>query len=87
MIIKSKEAASIKYTITLKDRALLDIMNRDRDTFGEERELWEIIEKIDGVQNIDYDGHLGNYIYIEVDTEHDIKTTWKLIYDSINSYV
>jgi len=61
-------------------------MAKDRNV-EKGQELWETVGKVDGVENIDYDGHFGNYIYIEVDTEHDTKDTWKLIYDLINGYV
>jgi len=86
LIVRSKESTSTKYAISLEGRALLDIMAKDREV-EKGQELWEIIGKVDGVLDTDYDGHFGNYIYIEVDTEHDTKTTWKSIYDLINSYV
>jgi len=80
-----KEAVSIKYAISLKDRVLLDIMHKDIDV-EEGQGLWETIGEVDGVQDVDYDGHFGNYIYVEIDKEHDTKGTWKLIYDLINQY-
>ena len=86
MITKSKEVTSIKYVIGLKDKALLDIIYRDNDAEEADQQLWETIGLIDGVQDVDYDGHFGNYIYIEVDKEHDTEATWKSIYDLINSY-
>ena len=81
-----KEAMSIKYAVSLKDRVLLDIMHKDIDVENMDQELWAIIEKVDGVQDVDYDWDFGNYIYVEIDIEYDTEDTWKLIYDLINQY-
>jgi len=81
-----REATATKYTIALEDNVLLEIMDKDRD-IGVGKELWETIGKIDGVQDVDYDGHFGNNIYVTVDTRHDTEGTWKLIYGLINQYI
>ena len=84
--LKEIAVASTKYVIALKDKALLDIMDRDMNIeIGQS--LWETIGKIDGIIDVDYDGHFGNYIYVEVDIEHDTKDTWKLICGLINEYI
>jgi len=82
-----KEVVSIKYAVSLKDRVILDIMHKDIDFENMDQELWSIIEKVDGVQDVDYDGVYGNYIYIIIDIEYDTEDTWKLIYDLINQHI
>ena len=85
-ILREIAVTSTKYAIALKDKALIDIMDRDR-IIEPGQELWETIGKIDGVREVDYDGHFGNNIYIEVAIAHDTKDTWKLICGLINEYV
>ena len=87
--IHTREVVSTKYAIDLKkDKTVLDIIDiiRKDGRAGFKQELWEIIGKVDGVIDVDYDGHFGNYIYVEIDTERDTKDTWKLIYKLINQY-
>jgi len=85
--LKEVAIVSTKYAIALKgETLLLDIMIKDRN-IETGQALWETIGRIDGIIDIDYDGHFGNNIYIEIDIEHDTKDTWKLICGLINKYV
>ena len=86
MIIKSNEIVSIKYAIGLEDKTVLDIAIKDMNVKAGET-LWEILGKIDGVRDVDYDGHFGNYIYIEIDEDNNTPATWELIYNLINNYL
>lgn len=86
MITKSKRVTSIKYVVVLKDKALGDIIHRDNEAEEVDQELWGTIGLLDGVIDVDYDGHFGNYIFVEIAIRHDTEATWKLIYDLINSY-
>ena len=45
--------------------------------------LYLSLEKIDGVNSIEYNGHFGLYIYLTVEEEHDTKETHKKISDLI----
>ena len=85
--LKEIIVVSTKYVIILKDRALGDIMRKDSEAEEVDQELWGAIGLLDGVIDVDYDGHFGNNIYIEIDIEHDTKDTWKLICGLINKYV
>lgn len=84
--ICTKKVISTKYAIALEDGALGNIIHKDSLAEEIDQELWGAIGLLDGVQDVDYDGHFGNCIWIEIATEYDTEATWKLIYDLINQY-
>jgi len=86
MVIKSKELASSKYVIALKKGTLLKILDKENQV-EDYNELWVILENINGVSGVEYNGHFGNYIYLEIKKEHDSSNTWRSIYDVINNYI
>ena len=86
MLAKPRKVVSTKYTIGLEDKIVLDILAKDMNMEAGET-LRELLGKIVGVLDVDYNGHFGNYIYIEVDVDHDISATWNLIYTLIVNYL
>lgn len=87
MIAKSKEVIATSYAVALRDGTVLDIDARGDISVELYQTLYTVIGKIKGVRDTDYDGHFGNYMYIEIDIKYDTEDTWKLIYDSINNYI
>lgn len=83
-MIISRKVVSTNYTIILEEGAMLNILTTD----GTKpiATLWYLLGEIDGVLDVDYDGHFGNNIYLEVSVDHDTKETWKSICETINNY-
>ena len=57
--------------------------------WGDERceALDKELGEIDGVDNIEHNGHLGNYIYFRLDTEYDTPKTQKKILAVIEKHL
>ena len=45
--------------------------------------LFELLAEIDGVNDVEYDGHFGASIWLTLDKEHDTGKTWNQISDII----
>lgn len=77
-----KEITARQYTIKIDLKAIMD-----SDAFYEnENQMDEMLyfklDKLEGVSNVDYNGHFGNYIWLTVDAQYDNDELWKKI-DSI----
>lgn len=59
-----KEITSVKYCIDVGMETFKKIL--DRDDEGEDF-LYEWLEGVDGVLYVDYDGHFGHYVFVEVE--------------------
>ena len=49
--------------------------------------LYEILNKIPGVSNTDYDAGKGAYIFVTIEAKFDTAETRKLIQDTINNFI
>ncbi len=49
--------------------------------------LYEIIDDIDGVDNVDYSGHFGPSIYYRVDSDYDNEELHAKIRQTIREYI
>lgn len=83
-MIISHRIASTNYVLEVSVQNLLDIMRKDMDT---EKPLYRQLIDIDGVSDIDYDGHFGPHIYLTVSQEHYNTDTWSIIYKTIGNYL
>jgi len=61
----------------------------DSDFYKENKNQWDEIlskklDKIKGLNNVDYNGHFGPYIWLTIETECDTSETWSEIEKFIN---
>ena len=66
---------AIKFDIEVTKEELSKILDLDNEV---DVPLYQELEKIEGVSEIDYDGHFGPYIFLTVDLEHLDGSTKKI---------
>ena len=60
----------------------------DRDIHESDcKQLYEQLLEIEGVYDVDYNGHFGTHIYLSIHKEHDHDDTWKVINRMVRDYV
>lgn len=62
------------YAIPLSDDDMIALINYEdihSDAPGSYNPLYRILQKLDGVTNLDYDGFLGSHIYLTIESDHD----------------
>ena len=80
-----RERVSSQYVITVNLGLIMD-----SDRHCENENLWEEvlstkIDKLPGVSGTEYNGHFGNFVWVTLETENDIKETWEEIKLLINA--
>jgi len=63
------------------------IMYTDADKISEHYTLYNKLEVIQGIWGVDYNAHMGEYIYLSIDDEYDTGVTWDNIKDMIIEYI
>jgi hypothetical protein len=81
-MITSKAITAISYMISVED--LSAIMDKDDE---HSPPLYLLLSSIEGVFDIEYDGHFGPHIYLSIEHEHDNQDIWKTIHKTIESYL
>ena len=81
-----KERVSTIYCISVD---LLSIIEKDR--MHRDNRAWDSLldnklDGIKGVHDIKYNGHFGNYLYLNIENGHDTKETWSEIERIICEY-
>ena len=74
-------ARHFKIPITMEEMDNIDHCER---RYGVDR-VDEMLEKLDGVFEVDFNGHFGSYIYLSIEKEFDNDKTLQLISDIINN--
>jgi hypothetical protein len=59
----------------------------DKENLGMDGNLFSKLHKLDGVYNIEYNGHFGANIWVTIDKEHDNGKTWNTIEEIINGFI
>ena len=72
-----REVTQRAYSIEVGIEGLLALLERDKNY--SKPSVCEMLEKIDGVWKVEYDGHFGPYVYLSVDVEDDTEETWAQI--------
>jgi hypothetical protein len=80
-----KEKLESRYAIYCPKDHLLRIL--ELETGYQNETLDEILRQIDGVKDIEYNGHFGPYIYLTVETDVDNDKTWKQIKTEIRNFI
>lgn len=75
---------STNYKIPVPDVtriSMYDTVINDSDS------LFKVLERIQGVYDVDYDGHYGDYIYLSLDKEKNSVHTKQKITNKINKFI
>lgn len=83
-MITARKVMSANYMLDISAKELLVIMAKDRET---KYPLYILLGSIDGISKVNYVGHFGPHIYLTLDTEHESKDVWKVIYEIIENYL
>ena len=82
-----KRLTALTYVVALTEEQFAHIIKKDlKIAFEEELELDVLLSGINGITDVDYNGHYGAVIIISLDAEFDTETTWQRIKDTINGY-
>lgn len=84
-----REATQTQYTIPIDLKQVMDIDNKHENApdWNWDNYLNNHLDKIEGVFDTDYNGHFGNYIFINVLAEFDTPKTWEDIESTIDNYL
>lgn len=63
------------------------LMGDERDSFGNRKPLYEKLGELDGVADVDYDGHFGPYVFLTIEKEHDTAETKRKIREIIKKHL
>lgn len=74
-----RECVAKQYTIEVDLRAIMDWDSQKENDNQWDDILHMQLDKIEGVENVDYNGHFGNYIWLTIEHPHDNKVTWDKI--------
>jgi len=80
----ARRVMSTNYALDIPAEKLSAIMDKDCEA---EDSLYMLLIKIDGVSDVDYNGHFGPHIYITLDIEYENEDVWKTIYKMIENYL
>ena len=83
-ITRVRTATSYQYQIS-KER-FTAIVDRDNEVETYAEMLCAQLEALDGVSDVEYNGHFGANIYLTVDADHDGSKTATAIFDLIWNY-
>lgn len=93
MAYQNAKKTSTNYCIELtKTNDILDILaihtkDSKYDHEPDKKSLRGRLDDIEGVDDVNYDGHFGNYIYLTLDANFDEYDTWKKIQDCVNNFL
>lgn len=83
-----KEVTSTSYCVELSIEEMLTLLGSDQVAWEEDEEnLVEKLEEIDGVSEVEYNGHFGPAVYLTVDNGNDTSDTWVEIYSCIRHFI
>ena len=76
-----KEVTQRNYSISISEERFTEISEaesyKNPDYFESDyTTIGEQLDKLDGVWNVEYNGHFGSAIYLTLDVEHDNDETW-----------
>lgn len=74
------------YKIKLSEESFTRIIHKDHTTIPNTDNLHLLLNRIEGISDVDYSGHYGPVIILTLEAEHDTDLTWDNIKDTINMY-
>jgi hypothetical protein len=78
------EKTRISYQLDLTKELDVTVVERIDDVINVA--LVSVLEKIDGVSSVEYNGHFGNYIFLNLDIDENNAKTKKIITKSIEEH-
>ena len=78
-----RDKLSTNYCIYLSKEEMLAILDHDKQQDGES--LFDMLEAMAGVSEIEYTGLLGPRVFLTIDLEDDNRRTWRKIGDVLRS--
>ena len=84
-----KSVVSTTYCIELSIEEMLKVLNNDTSAEDDEDEelLVEELASIDGVFDVDYNGHFGPVVYLALEDQHDTEDIWEEIFACIKNSI
>ncbi len=81
-----KEVTQRNYSISISEERFTEIADEEsyKNTNPLSNTIGEQLDRLDGVWNVEYNGHFGSAIYLTLDVEHDNNETWTEIEAIIN---
>lgn len=81
------EKTKTSYQIPLDESFdVIDIEHIDHELLMVDGALHYVLDKIEGVQETEYNGHFGNYVFLSIDNKYDNKKTHNKIEQAINDF-
>lgn len=75
-----KEITQIDYSIEVDLKKVMDAdFKIDQECDDDSEHLYNKLMNVVGVNEVDYNGHFGNYIFLKVNPEFDNEEMWKEI--------
>ena len=81
-----REATSTSYCIGIAVKMFRAITQAEFEG-GFEGTLGDRLEKIDGVFRVEYNGHFGANLFLNVESDHNTSAKWKEIREVSNAWI
>lgn len=88
MLLKSYKPVKIesKYQVPIPKGLLQPMITRENElSFEDDGILYQALEKLEGVSDVDYNGFIGNCIVLTLEDNQDTPRTWERINNIIKS--
>ncbi len=86
-----KELVTVSYRINVLTENFFTIMDKDGEAIvNDEKTLGDLLDALPYIDKVEYDGHFGPGIYIEIDVDRingDTEENWKEIKKVITDYI
>ncbi len=80
-------ATYISYSVEITEEQLQVVLDKDVEVDNIKLMLFAQLEDIEGVDNVDYDGHFGPYIFVKMAFVDDTQQTRDKIEEIINNFI
>ena len=77
---------SVSYTIETDVDTMMRILDKDK-AMDAGQTLDALLHNLDAVEEVEYDGHFGPFLFIKVDKDSDCAKLWEDIQEIIDSYL
>ena len=79
-----RRVVSTNYILDITTEKLSSIMDKDCEA---DHPLYMLLAKIDGIHDVDYNGHFGPHIYVTLESEYEGGDVWRTVYETIENYL
>jgi len=83
-----KEPYKISFRIKVLLENFFEIEDKDSEAIvNDEKTLADLLDELPFVSNVDYNGHFGSAIYLDMDIDADTEENWNKIQKIIKDYI